>query len=193
MAFSKRQIEIIESATKLIGEKGIQNLTTKRLAADMGISEPALYRHFKNKNEILESLLRYYQLKVEASFGTIIANSNPGLNKIEDLVRFQFDHFTENPAVAMVIMAESSFINTETLSQSVCNVVGSKKRLMESVVIIGQGDGTIRKDLSAEQLATLVMGGMRMTVLRWRLSQFSFDLQKAGAELSQTLSTLLQP
>ncbi|MCB0409114.1 MAG: helix-turn-helix transcriptional regulator, partial [Flavobacteriales bacterium] len=48
MNYSDRQIEIIVAATKLISEKGIQNLTTKNLAAEMSFSEPALYRHFKN-------------------------------------------------------------------------------------------------------------------------------------------------
>lgn len=192
MAFTERQIEIIQSATRLIGEKGIQNLTTKRLAADLGLSEPALYRHFRNKAELLQSLLRFYQNNLEVIFGGIIANSHSGMQKVFDLVEYQFGHFAQNPAVVMVIMAESSFVNTETLSQSVCSLVGSKKRLMESLIVIGQEDGTIREDIAADQLATLVMGSMRMTVLRWRLSQFDFDLVEAGVELTETLKTILQ-
>ena len=53
MEFTNRQIEIIEAAKKLIGEKGIQNITTKNLAKEMAFTEAALYRHFKNKNEYL--------------------------------------------------------------------------------------------------------------------------------------------
>ena len=63
---------------------------------------------------------------------------------------------------------------------------------MESIILIGQQDGSIRKDLDGAQIATQVMGGMRMTVLRWRLSKFSFDLSQAGKELQQTLNTLLK-
>ena len=44
--FSDRQIEIMEAATARIDTYGIQNLTIKNLAADIGLSEPALYRHF---------------------------------------------------------------------------------------------------------------------------------------------------
>ena len=43
----------MEAATNRISKYGIQNLTIKTLAEDMGLSEPALYRHFKVKNEIL--------------------------------------------------------------------------------------------------------------------------------------------
>ena len=55
MNFTERQIEIIDASKDLIGRKGIQNLTIKNLAKKMSFSEPALYRHFKDKTEILKS------------------------------------------------------------------------------------------------------------------------------------------
>ena len=60
MNFSERQIQIIEAATKRIDKYGIQELTTKNLAADIGLSEAALYRHFKSKNDILLGMLSYF-------------------------------------------------------------------------------------------------------------------------------------
>lgn len=192
MAFTKRQTEIINGATKLIGAKGIQNLTTKNLAAELNISEPSLYRHFKNKQDILQSILRFYQTRLENTFGNIIASELNGLDKVISLIQRQFEHFSANPAMVMVIMAESSFVNTELLTASVCRLVGSKKRLMESMILIGQQDGSIRSDLPVDQLATMVMGSMRMTVLRWRLSQFAYDLGLEGETLQATMRKLLK-
>ena len=107
MTYTDRQIEIIQNATQLIGEKGIQNFTTKNLAKRLSLTEPSIYRHFKNKDEILFSMLHFFQLKVETTFGQIIANSENGIEKIQSLIQFQFNHFAENPALAMVIMAEN--------------------------------------------------------------------------------------
>ena len=56
---SKRQQEIIESAGKLLMEKGIKGLTTKNLAQEMEFSESALYRHFKNKEDIILLFIRF--------------------------------------------------------------------------------------------------------------------------------------
>ena len=53
MEFSPRQIEIMEASIELVGEKGIQNFTTKKLAAKIGFTEPAIYRHFGNKNVVM--------------------------------------------------------------------------------------------------------------------------------------------
>ena len=55
MKFTRRQIEIINAATQLIGDTGINNVTTKNLAEEMGFSEPALDRHFISKTEIRTS------------------------------------------------------------------------------------------------------------------------------------------
>ena len=57
MIFTKRQIEVIDASKDLIGEKGVQNLTIKNLAKKMSFTEPALYRHFKDKTQILTGLL----------------------------------------------------------------------------------------------------------------------------------------
>ena len=54
---SKRQKEIINAALKLISEGGIQALTMKNLAKMLEITEPALYRHFENKHDILLNVL----------------------------------------------------------------------------------------------------------------------------------------
>ncbi len=63
--FTERQQQIVETAIKLIADKGIQNLTTKNLAEEIGISEPAIYRHFSNKLEILKAVITNFQIKMK--------------------------------------------------------------------------------------------------------------------------------
>ena len=52
-----RQKEIIEVSLNLIAGKGIQGLTIKNISKEIGISEPAIYRHYENKIQILIALL----------------------------------------------------------------------------------------------------------------------------------------
>ena len=59
--FYKKKIEIIDASKHLIGEKGVQNLTIKNLAKKMSFSEPALYRHFKDKTQILKRPLLFHR------------------------------------------------------------------------------------------------------------------------------------
>ena len=52
MQLTTRQKQITQIALELIASGGIQNLTIKNIAAQLKITEPAIYRHFNSKAEI---------------------------------------------------------------------------------------------------------------------------------------------
>lgn len=191
MDFTKRQTEILLAATQLIGEKGIQNLTTKNLAERMSFSEPALYRHFKNKNDILISVLLFYKGLLKKGLSEIIQSNNHSFDKIGQMIDFQFNHFSKNPAIIMVIFAETSFQYNHDLSKTVYGILTQKKTLVEQIISEGQLKDEIRKDISPSQLTNLIMGSMRFTVLKWRLENYTSDIKSEGKELLNTLNKLL--
>ncbi len=190
MNFSPRQTEIINAATELIGISGVQNLTTKSLAAKMGFSEPALYRHFKDKNEILRSILLYFKGNMGEGLKHILIENKTGLEKILEIIAYQFDFFVKFPAVIMVIFSETSFQDDKNLSLTVKNIVDDKRNIVKEIILSGQKDGSIRKDIDVEELTNIVMGSMRITVLNWRLHGFDFDLLEEGKQLRNTIKIL---
>ncbi|MFD0273151.1 TetR/AcrR family transcriptional regulator C-terminal domain-containing protein [Kitasatospora sp. NPDC127111] len=46
--------EVVRTALRLLNEVGIDGLTTRRLARELGVQSPALYWHFKSKRELLD-------------------------------------------------------------------------------------------------------------------------------------------
>ncbi len=53
----ERRREILTAARELFLEHGIENVTTRQIAAQVGISQTALYAHFKKKDEMLDALV----------------------------------------------------------------------------------------------------------------------------------------
>ena len=192
MEFTPRQIEIIQAACQLIGDKGLQNLTTKNLAAKMNFSEPALYRHFKDKTDILKGVLEFYKLIMKTGLETVLLSDLSGADKVKGVMDFQFNHFSTHPAVVMVIFSETSFQYEKVLSKAVFSILQDKQTLLELVINQGQKDNTIRTDIEAPQLAAIIMGSMRFTILRWRLTDFKFNLLDEGELLWKTISKLLK-
>jgi TetR/AcrR family transcriptional regulator, tetracycline repressor protein len=47
---------IVDAALALLDREGVDGLSTRKLAADLGIRGPSLYWHFKNKRELLDHM-----------------------------------------------------------------------------------------------------------------------------------------
>ena len=178
---SERQIEIIEAATKRIDEHGIQDLTIKTLAADLNLSEAALYRHFKSKNEILLGLLTYFIEEMKGRLDEILYNKDRSPSELlKDLFDSQLKTFVQKPSVVSVIFSESIFQFNKELSSTVSSMMELMQNHIESIVKKGQANGSFSKIVGVSTTTTIIMGGMRITVLKWKLSGHKSDLIKDG-------------
>lgn len=179
--FTDRQIEIMEAATNRISKFGIQNLTIKTLAEDIGLSEPALYRHFKSKNEILFSLLVYFKTEMENRIQSILFKaSTREADKLRAIFNSQLQTFVNKPAIVSVIFAESIFHYEENLSNKVSEIMDMMQNFVKDNIKQGQKNGQYNKLMGASTLTTIIIGGIRMTVLKWKLSGHKSDLIKDG-------------
>ena len=192
MNLTTRQIEIINASKELIGEKGLQTLTIKNLAKRMSFSEPALYRHFKDKTEIIKALLLFHKEIIQNGVLNILTSEKNTLDKFEEILKFKFAHIEKNPALVMVIFSETSFQYNSILSKIVSKILKQRTKKIITIIKSGQNEGSIRKDIDAQQLATIVLGGIRTTILSWKLSGFKTDLKSDGKKLWETLEILFK-
>jgi TetR/AcrR family tetracycline transcriptional repressor len=51
-----RREDVVKTALDLLDQVGLDGLTIRRLAQELGIQNPALYWHFKNKQDLLDSV-----------------------------------------------------------------------------------------------------------------------------------------
>ena len=66
---------ILDSALTLFSEKGYDGVGVDLIAEKAGIKGPSLYKHFKGKEDILDSLIEKVETHYRANFGSVI---NPG-------------------------------------------------------------------------------------------------------------------
>jgi AcrR family transcriptional regulator len=59
MDSAARQAQIVLVTVRLVGQYGIEGTTVSRIAAEVGLSEMALYRHFDNKVDMLVGAFEY--------------------------------------------------------------------------------------------------------------------------------------
>ncbi len=187
---TERQTQIIEKSIELIATLGIQGFTIKNLAKAIGISEPAIYRHFDHKTDILITILDNF--KEMGEFMTLMSNNSDdtAIEKIEFLFTKMMEIFIEQPAIISVIFSEEIFKNDEILKEKIVEIHNMHQLNIEMIVESGQLNNDIRSDIDKKSLALIFMGSLRLLVKRWDLNNQNFDLNKEGANLLNTFKQL---
>ncbi len=191
MNLSKRQIEILEASLDIIDQGGIQSLTIKNISKKVGISEPAIYRHFDSKTDILLAILDYF-----------IVNNNQIIRKdlmqnedIKIVITKLFDNFTQTfldyPALISIIFSEEIFRNDPVFREKSNRILNGNFEMITQLIKKGQASGQIQKDLDASALATMVMGSLRLCIKRWQMSDYAFNLPEQSQNLRDTILKII--
>jgi len=68
---TKRRNEILDAALHLVAERGIRNLTVRRLSQAMRITDAALYYYFQDKLAIIQALVSRFEGEADAVGGEL--------------------------------------------------------------------------------------------------------------------------
>ena len=188
--FTERQQQIVETAIKLIADKGIQNLTTKNIAAEIGISEAALYRHFSSKLEILKAVITNFQIKMQPASEKLKEFLN-SISKIESFILEHLKIINLNPDFAKVIFSEANFQNEENLILKMNNMMNQSHKILETIVQSGQKKDEIRSDINSLSIVRMIIGSMRLLVTQWSMSGMIFNLETEGKQLCEDIKKLI--
>lgn len=191
MKLSKRQHEIIEAALFLISSGGLSNLTLKRLSGELGISEPAVYRHFSSKSEIVRTMISFFDAMSDDVFGLISRSGVRGLPAVELFVKNRFELVVNKPSLSKVMFSEEQFIDDPEYSALLLQMMHRHKEHLCRMLEEARAAGTVRSDISLEMMFRLIFGPVRLLIKQWGMSQQKFDLLVVGDELWESLRKLL--
>ncbi|NOX86837.1 MAG: TetR/AcrR family transcriptional regulator [Chlorobi bacterium] len=191
MQTTERQREIIEVALDLIASKGIQGLTIKNLSKTIGITEPAIYRHFESKTAILMALLENFREMAEMLSGLMDTFQGSAAEKIGFMFTKMLGLFSETPSMVSVVFSEEIFKNDELLKNKIVEILNLHAQTIEKVIRQGQLENNVRQDIDEKSLALLTMGSLRLLVKRWDLNNHNFNLNAEGHKLITVLEKIL--
>jgi len=190
---TNRQIEIIEVAGRLLIDKGVKGLTTKNLSIELGFSESALYRHFKNKEDIIVLLINYLETNIKERLQPIYDNNllSP-IDKLITLFNSQFSYFQQNPHFIVAILSEGLFDETEKINASIMKIIDYKTQLIAAIIDDAKQKNLFNPEISTPDMVHIIVGSFRMTMLKWKFSGFQFDLVSNGNSIMNTTINLLK-
>jgi len=172
-----RREQIIEASRRLIMKYGSEHVTVRRIAAEIGISEGALYRHFKSKKEVLLFLIRHIEENLIGDLQKRSPTKNI-LGTLEDTLRNHLSSMEQRRGMSFLVIAEIISLGDKELNKRVLEVLSKYISNIKKLLLEGIKTGEIRKDIDPEMVATSFFGTMQGLTTVWALSNYNFVLEK---------------
>ncbi|MBN2134128.1 MAG: TetR/AcrR family transcriptional regulator [Acidobacteria bacterium] len=185
-----RQMEIINKSMEIIAEGGIQALSTKNLALSMGFTEAAIYRHFKSKLEILDTLLDVLLHDIDDELKTTEESNLSPRQKFTRFFEIRTESFINNPSQAAVIFADDIFINEEVLIDKLREIMDHVRDHLVLWAEKAQTAGEFRTDIPLKHIAHIYMSSYRVLIGRWKMDGYKEDLKTQVNKLFKTLDII---
>jgi AcrR family transcriptional regulator len=90
-AKADRQAAILHEAARLFAERGFSGVSLEELGAAVGVSGPAVYRHFANKQALLGAILVRVSERLLTGGQEVVAANDTPAERLEALIRFHVD------------------------------------------------------------------------------------------------------
>ena len=188
----ERQLEIIEAAGRILTSSGVKGLTIKNLAKEMKFSESAIYRHFESKEAIIIAMLNYLAESMDERLAKAIRPNDTPDDKLKSLFRNRLDFFKNQPHFVVVVFSDGLMEESGRINEAIYQIMNVMKEHLMPVIKEGQQCGVFIDTVSAEDLMHIIMGTFRLQKLKWRISDFKFDLIKDGENKMKSLLTLIK-
>ena len=102
----ERRLQILQTLAAILEEPQAEKITTASLAARVGVSEAALYRHFASKAQMYEGLIEFIE---QTLFGLIakVTAGTPAPDQAAAIVTLLLNFAGKNPGMTRVLIGDA--------------------------------------------------------------------------------------
>ncbi len=162
----ERRLVIVETVVELAGEQNPSEITTAAIAKRMGLTQGALFRHFPNKDAILQAVMEWVSERLLSRIEKAIAAKSSPLDALESTFMAHVDFIGEHPGIPRMLFGElqrAEETAPKRMAQTLLRRYGEHlDRLLEQGKACDEIDGK----LDNEAAATLFIGTIQGLVMQ---------------------------
>lgn len=167
MKTSLRRVEIVEAALELLGTTPLAELTTRQLARHLGISQPALFRHFRSREAILVSVVGYAHESLGAVVESVVAGESTAVDRLGALVRGLLTLVEAQPGLPRLLFSDALQADG-AVTVAVSQLMSMQISLAAELVRQAQQEGAVARSEDAERYASLLVAMIQGLFLQWQ-------------------------
>jgi TetR/AcrR family transcriptional regulator len=177
-----RQQQIVEATLDLLAQVPLDQLSTRQIARSIGVSQPALFRHFRSRDDLLLAVIASSRTELAKVAESILSELREPSAQLEALARQLLRHLDRNPGLVRLMFANVASGNGPVLG-ALRQLHSMQMSLVAELVRQGQREGAFDRSLDARDAATLFGGFLQGLTLTRRLEPSADPLEIEGRRL----------
>lgn len=177
-SFLKRKQSFIITAIQILDELGVTGLTTREIAKREGVTEPALYRQFKSKDEVIVALIEELSKYDEYIINTVQENEMGFMEGILYYAKVYAEYYQGYSQIVSVIYAIDYYKNNSEAKKKMETMFERRYNFLKNFIEKAKERNEISFEISSDQLADIISGTIHSITYFWKNTDSSQNLKE---------------
>ena len=160
----ERKLQILQTVAEMLQKPQSEKITTAALAAKVGVSEAALYRHFASKAQMYEGLIEFIEQTLFGLINRITAEERSGVKQLEAVLPLLLGFAQKNPGMTRVLIGDALVNEDDRLQARINQLHDRLEATLKQSLRLAASQQEIPDGVDAMAQANLMMA---FVVGRW--------------------------
>jgi len=189
-----RKQQILEALAGMLENTPDSRITTAKLAASVGVSEAALYRHFPSKTKMFEALIAFAEEALFTRIGRLSEEHSGALTQCQGYLRLYIEFCERNPGITRLLTGRALTGESGRLHQQVAQLYERLETQLRQTLREAELREHIRTRIPVSTAANLLMSAAEGRVHQYCRSDFKRLPSEGWSEQWAVLTAdLMQP
>lgn len=154
---SSRAQEILQALARMLEVSQGGRITTAALAAELGVSEAALYRHFPSKTRIYEGLIDFIEDTIFTRIRTIVDDEPDALGQCYRILTLVLTFSEKNPGISRILNGDALTGETGRLHERIAQLFDRLESQLKQTLRESEVRDGLRLKVSVSVAANLML------------------------------------
>lgn len=187
-----RKVQIVAEVLRIADEIGPDRLSTTDVARAIGISQPAIFRHFPTKGALWLAVAEDIGARLQRDWTAAMAAADGPRARLKALITAQLVAITDTPALPSILFSRELQVENHGLREVFRGLLAAFQGHLVAAIRDLQAAGDLCRDVCPEDIAILLTSLVQGAAIRWTLGERSFSLVDEGLRLFDVQVAMLR-
>ena len=183
LSSSQRRHQVVEATLALLATTPIDRITTRQIARRVGMSQPALFRHFRSREAILQAVVSHARGELEGLAAQALAQQHTPLQALQHFARSLLSYVERNPGMPRLLFHQVAKGEGAPHHRPLAHLVSMQRSLIAELVREAQRQGQVSETVDPSRAASVFVALVQGLLLQWQLSDSEPSLDESAAPL----------